>query len=185
MKRARVPDSASLDRAAAARRTRLGDRRDVLRRRAAAAADDVDEAAVGELARGSRPVSGGCSSYCAERVRQAGVRIAADVAGRRSRASSARYGRMSRAPSAQLMPTLNGRACAIEVQNASIVWPDSVRPLRSVIVTEIISGSADAASPRTPRRWRRARPWRSACRRSSRAAARRTPPSISPRDLLV
>ena len=48
---------------------------------------------------------------------------------------------MSRAPSAQLMPTLNGRACAIETQNASIVWPDSVRPLRSVIVTEIISGS--------------------------------------------
>ena len=48
---------------------------------------------------------------------------------------------MSRAPSAQLMPTLNGRACAIETQNASIVCPDSVRPLRSVIVTEIISGS--------------------------------------------
>ena len=39
------------------------------------------------------------------------------------------------------MPTLNGFACAIETQNASIVWPDSVRPLRSVIVTEIISGS--------------------------------------------
>ncbi len=51
---------------------------------------------------------------------------------------------MSRAPSAQLMPTLNGRACAIETQNASIVWPDSVRPLLSVTVTEIISGSRDA-----------------------------------------
>ncbi len=48
---------------------------------------------------------------------------------------------MSRAPSAQLMPTLNGLAWAIDTQNASIVWPDSVRPLRSVIVTEIISGS--------------------------------------------
>ena len=48
---------------------------------------------------------------------------------------------MSRAPSAQLMPTLNGLACAIDTQKASIVWPDSVRPLRSVIVTEIISGS--------------------------------------------
>ncbi len=47
---------------------------------------------------------------------------------------------MSRAPSAQLMPTLNGRACAIEVQNASIVCPESVRPLRSVMVTEIIRG---------------------------------------------
>ena len=47
------------------------------------------------------------------------------------------YGRISRAPSAQLMPTLNGCACATEVQNASTVWPESVRPLRSVIVTEI------------------------------------------------
>jgi hypothetical protein len=48
---------------------------------------------------------------------------------------------MSRAPSAQLTPTLNGFACAIDVQNASIVCPDSVRPLRSVIVTEIITGT--------------------------------------------
>ena len=39
------------------------------------------------------------------------------------------------------MPTESGRACAIEVQKASIVWPESVRPLRSVMVTEIISGS--------------------------------------------
>ena len=30
---------------------------------------------------------------------------------------------MSRAPSAQLIPTLNGRACAIVIQKASIVWP--------------------------------------------------------------
>src|SRR5207302_999560 len=43
------------------------------------------------------------------------------------------------APSAQLTPTLNGLACAMETQKASIVCPDSVRPLRSVIVTEIIS----------------------------------------------
>ena len=51
---------------------------------------------------------------------------------------------MSLAPSAQLMPTLNGLACAIDTQNASMVCPDSVRPLRSVIVTEIISGSRSA-----------------------------------------
>ena len=55
---------------------------------------------------------------------------------------------MSRAPSAQLMPTLNGRACAIDAQNASIVWPDSVRPLRSVTVTEIISGSRSSSGVR-------------------------------------
>ncbi len=54
------------------------------------------------------------------------------------------YGRMSRAPSAQLMPTLNGFTCATVVQNASIVWPDSVRPLRSVTVTEIIKGGRDS-----------------------------------------
>ena len=56
---------------------------------------------------------------------------------------------MSRAPSAQLMPTLNGFACAIDTQNASIVWPDSVRPLRSVTVTEIISGSRTPFSSNT------------------------------------
>ena len=47
---------------------------------------------------------------------------------------------MSAAPSAQLSPTLKGRAWAIVIQNASIVWPASVRPLRSVTVTEIITG---------------------------------------------
>ena len=47
---------------------------------------------------------------------------------------------MSRAPSAQLTPTLNGLAWAMDTQNASIVWPESVRPLRSVTVTDIISG---------------------------------------------
>ena len=54
--------------------------------------------------------------------------------------SSAKNGRMSAAPSAQLMPTVMGRACATEVQNASMVWPDRVRPLRSVMVAEIITG---------------------------------------------
>ena len=58
------------------------------------------------------------------------------------RASSARNGRISRAPSAQLRPTLNGRACAIDTQKASIVWPESVRPLLSVIVTEIMTGTS-------------------------------------------
>ena len=38
------------------------------------------------------------------------------------------------APSAQLSPTASGRACAIEFQNASTVWPESVRPEASVIV---------------------------------------------------
>ena len=56
---------------------------------------------------------------------------------------------MSFAPSAQLRPTLNGRACAIEIQKASTVWPDSVRPLRSVIVAEIRIGRRTPFSSNT------------------------------------
>ena len=40
------------------------------------------------------------------------------------------------------MPTASGRACATDVQNASTVWPDSVRPLLSVMVTDTMSGSS-------------------------------------------
>ena len=59
--------------------TALRDRRDVIRRRAAAAADDVDEAAGGEVAQ-QRAGLVGLLVVLAERVRQAGVRVAADVA---------------------------------------------------------------------------------------------------------
>ncbi len=34
----------------------------------------------------------------------------------------------------------------MDAQNASSVWPESVRPLRSTIVTEIQSGSSGATS---------------------------------------
>ena len=44
------------------------------------------------------------------------------------------------------MPTLSGCACLIDIQNASSVWPDSVRPLLSVTVTEMRIGQPDAAS---------------------------------------
>ena len=63
-----------------------------------------------------------------------------------SRESSATCGRISFAPSEQLMPTISGCACSIEFQNASSVWPESVRPERSTIVTEIQSGSSGATS---------------------------------------
>ena len=49
------------------------------------------------------------------------------------------------------MPTEKGRAWAIETQKASIVCPESVRPLRSVIVTEISSGTAAPRSSNTSR----------------------------------
>ncbi len=50
-------------------------------------------------------------------------------------------GRISFGPSAQLMPTLSSRWCEMEFQYHSTVWPDKVRPLRSVIVKETITGT--------------------------------------------
>ncbi len=41
---------------------------------------------------------------------------------------------------------MSGLACSIAVQNASTVCPDSVRPDRSTMVTEIHSGRSGATS---------------------------------------
>ena len=38
-----------------------------------------------------------------------------------------------------------GRACMTDVQNASTVWPESVRPEASVIVPEMITGTRSAS----------------------------------------
>ena len=56
-------------------------------------------------------------------------------------ASSRRWGRSSSAPSAQFRPTENRSACAVEMAKASGVWPDSVRPLASVMVPESMIGA--------------------------------------------
>src|SRR5471032_2908570 len=56
--------------------------------------------------------------------------------------SSSRYGRNSLAPSAQFRPTDSGLAWLTEFQNASVVWPDRVRPEASVMVPEIMIGSS-------------------------------------------
>ena len=45
-------------------------------------------------------------------------------------------GLISFGPSAQLMPMLNNGKCETEFQYASTVWPESVRPLKSVMVKE-------------------------------------------------
>ncbi|GBC87081.1 hypothetical protein HRbin12_01082 [bacterium HR12] len=63
-----------------------------------------------------------------------------------TRARVSRCGRISAAPRAQFTPTLRGSACATEIQKASTVWPDKVRPLRSVMVTESMIGSSGATS---------------------------------------
>ena len=65
------------------------------------------------------------------------------------RASSATYGRRSAAPSAQFRPTAIGRAWRTEFQNASVTWPDSVRPEASVIVPEMITGQRRPCSSKS------------------------------------
>ena len=59
-------------------------------------------------------------------------------------------GRISEAPSAQLSPIEKGRAWESETQNASGVCPVSVRPERSVMVPEIITGGTPRPSSRKP-----------------------------------
>ena len=127
----------------------LRDRGDVLGPRAAAAADEVQHALAREAAEHLRHVLGRVV-VAAELVRQAGVRIARDRMPA-IRASSATCGRMSSAPSAQLMLTANRFACATELKNASTVWPDSVRPERSGIVTDAITGTRAQRPARTAR----------------------------------
>ena len=58
-----------------------------------------------------------------------------------TRESSWTYGRSADGPSAQLSPMLRGRAWATEVQNASVVCPERVRPDASVMVPEIMTGT--------------------------------------------
>ncbi len=47
---------------------------------------------------------------------------------------------MSLAPRAQFRPTASGLAWRTESQNASVTWPDRVRPEASVMVPEMITG---------------------------------------------
>ena len=131
-------------RAAPCLRTASAIARDVLGRGAAAAADDVDQPGCGELAEQLGHVLRALV-VAAELVRQAGVRIGADERVGDA-ASSAIWARISSAPSAQLRPTENGAAWRTEFQNAAGVWPESVRPERSVMVPEIMTGTR---SPRS------------------------------------
>ena len=95
-------------------------------------------------------------------------------------ARSDRNGRICWAPSAQLIPTVIGLACATLIQNASTVCPLSVRPLWSVIVTEIISGSSVPSSRCTSSIAISAALQLSVSKIVSHRS-RSTPPSISPR----
>jgi hypothetical protein len=59
------------------------------------------------------------------------------------------YGRISLAPRAQLSPTAIGATWRIESQNASVTWPDSVRPEASVMVPETMTGQRRPYSSKT------------------------------------
>ena len=99
-----------------ARARRSAMRADVLRRRAAAAADDVHEAACGELAEHARRLSGARRS---RRRHWAGRRWGSS--GRRCRRPRQLLDVRAQlsAPSAQLRPIASGRAWRTEFQNAS------------------------------------------------------------------
>ena len=109
---------------------RGGDPRDVGRRRAAAAADDVDQAGLGELARAarrSRPGSGR-----SRRTRSAGRRSGGRRRTcRRAGPARPRAGASRPRPASSSTPTTSGWACSIELQNASTVWPGQ-RPAAQV-----------------------------------------------------
>ena len=61
------------------------------------------------------------------------------------------WGRNCSAPSAQLNPIDKGLAWATELQKAATVCPDKVRPLRSVMVPDIIRGRRSCFSSK--QRW--------------------------------
>ena len=112
---------------------------DMRGRRAAAAADDIDKTCCPRTRRRARPYIRGFRHK--DRTHSAGRRWdRRRRAYRRSRESSARWARISRAPSAQLRPIVKGFAWRSEYQKAAGVWPDSVRPDRSVMVPEIMTG---------------------------------------------
>ena len=120
---------------------RGGDRGDVVRRRAAAAAGDVEQAVRAPTRRGPRPSPR--ASRRSRRTRSAGRRSGRRRRhGRRRASSTSRCSRSCFGPSAQLSPTMSGSAWRMLCQNASTVWPDSVRPEASTMVPEMISGSA-------------------------------------------
>src|SRR4026208_2008778 len=127
---------------------------------AAAAADEVDQAALGKVAENGGHVLRGfvvtaelvgepCIGVGAHKSRRHPGKLL-DILPQSLSAESAvktyaqPAGAGPRSPCArgpQLSPAVSGRAWATEFQNASVTWPESVRPLASVMVPEIITGT--------------------------------------------
>ena len=114
---------------------------------AAAPPDDIDEPVVEEIL----DVPGHLLRrivISSELVGQAGIGVNAGIEWRFVR-HLFNEGPSSLAPKAQLKPMLNRSTCETELRNASTVWPESVLPLRSVIVPETMTGTF---TPRFSRR---------------------------------
>ena len=104
-------------------RDRLGDRANMRRRRAAAAADDVDQARSAQIRRAWRPSAPGSRRIRRSAFGRPAFGCAADIACRRPATVIDDRRRIRSAPSAQFKPIDNGCAWRIEYQNASAVWP--------------------------------------------------------------
>ncbi len=104
---------------------------------------------------------------------------------RRRAESSSMYGRISAAPSAQLSPTASGRAWRTEFQNASGVWPDSVRPEASVMVPEMMMRQAYAACARNSASIANSAALALSVSKIVSTSSRSTPPSTSAVDRLA
>ena len=143
-------------------------------RGAAAAADDVDEAARANSRRISRGLAG-VSSYSPKAFGKAGVRVDADIGvGDARQLLDVRPHQP--APSAQLRPTNSGSRVADRVPEGLDRLARSMRPEASVMVPETISGSVTPLSSNSVSAREDAPPWHSACRRWSRPAADRRRP---------
>ena len=125
----------------------LGDGADVLGRGAATAADDVDQAVLRPFLEQPRHVLWRLVIF-AHLVRKARIGIDADQR-IGDRADLGHEGRSCSAPKEQFEPTEKGRRCFSEYQKASGVWPDRLRPERSVMVSDSMIGSSTPISSNT------------------------------------
>ena len=90
-------------------RTRGRDRADVIGRRAAAAADDVDESRARRTRAAGAPSRAAASSYSPKAFGSPALGWQRDVLARRGATARPRTAASDSAPNAQLIPTLNGR----------------------------------------------------------------------------
>ncbi len=160
---------------------RLRQRLDVRRRGAAAAPHDVQPAVLRPIPGVAAPSVSGVSGKPVGSIGlgRPGIRMRAHINVGDARQFLDERPHLLR-PSAQLMPMLSSRTCEIEFQYASTVWPESVRPLKSVMVNDTITGTRRPASSKYLSMANSAAFEFSESNTVS-TSSKSTPPSISPR----